>query len=123
MTWTESEITKLTDNYSPDYEGIVASTVSFGTNTPVARHQVGHAPYTFWLFEQVYDENGKPIQGAIVDRNGNGSIDDGDRYFTGKSPLADVYMGFSSQCQWKHWALGFNLRASMCNYDYNTHSA
>ena len=123
ITWNDSKITKLTANYNPDYEGIVASTVSFGTNTPVARHQVGHAPYTFWLFEQVYDENGKPIQGAIVDRNGNGAIDDGDRYFTGKSPLADVYMGFSSQFQWKNWDLGFNLRASLGNYAFNSQTA
>ena len=119
ITWNDSKITKLTACYNPDYEGIVAASAPFGTNTPLSRHQVGYAPYTFWLYQQVYDENGKPIQNAIVDRNGNGTIDDGDRYFTNKSPLADVYMGFSSQFQWKNWDLGFNLRASLGNYAFN----
>ena len=123
VTWNDSKITKLTANYNPDYEGIEASTAPFGTNTVVARHQVGYAPYAFWLYEQVYDENGNPIQGAIVDRNGNGTLDNGDRYFTGKSALADVYMGFSSQFQWKNWDLGFNLRASLGNYAFNAQTA
>lgn len=119
VTWNDSKITKLTASYNPDYEGIVAATAPFGTNTPISRHQVGYAPYTFWVYEQVYDEDGNPIQGAVVDRNGNGTIDDGDRYFTGKSPLADVYMGLSSQFRYKNWDLGFNLRASIGNYAYN----
>lgn len=119
VTWNDSKITKLTASYNPDYEGIVAATAPFGTNTPISRHQVGYAPYTFWVYEQVYDKDGNPIQGAVVDRNGNGTIDDGDRYFTGKSPLADVYMGLSSQFRYKNWDLGFNLRASIGNYAYN----
>lgn len=119
VTWNDSKITKLTASYNPDYEGIVAATAPSGTNTPISRHQVGYAPYTFWVYEQVYDKDGNPIQGAVVDRNGNGTIDDGDRYFTGKSPLADVYMGLSSQFRYKNWDLGFNLRASIGNYAYN----
>lgn len=119
VTWNDSKITKLTASYNPDYEGIVAATAPFGTNSPISRHQVGYAPYTFWVYEQVYDKDGNPIQGAVVDRNGNGTIDDGDRYFTGKSPLADVYMGLSSQFRYKNWDLGFNLRASIGNYAYN----
>lgn len=123
ITWNDSKITKLTAGYNPDYEGIVAATAPFGTNLALSRHQVGYAPYTFWLYQQVYDENGNPIQGAIVDRNGNGTLDDGDRYFTGKSALADVYMGFSSQFKYKNWDLGFNLRASLGNYAFNANNA
>ena len=123
VTWNDSKITKLTANYNPDYEGIVAANAPFGTNTPLSRNQVGYTPYNFWLFQQVYDENGKPIQNAIVDRNGNGAIDDGDRYFTDKSPMADVYMGLSSEFKYKNWDLGFNLRASFGNYAFNAQNA
>ena len=66
-----------------------------------------------------YDENGKPIQNAFVDRNNDGQITEADRYLTHKSPMAKVYMGFSSQFSYKKWDLGFNLRANFGNYVYN----
>ena len=64
-----------------------------------------------------YDENGKPIEGVYVDRDGNGSIDDGDRYYY-KSPAADVIMGLTSKFLYKRWDLSFSLRASLGNYVY-----
>lgn len=111
VTWNDSKIIKLTASYNPDYEGIDA-----GTNQ---KHQVGYAPNTFYVFQQVYDADGNPIQNAIVDRNGDGKITDDDKYLTGKSPMAKVYMGLSSQFTYKNWDLGFNLRASFGNYVYN----
>lgn len=66
ITWNDSKITKLTTTFNPDYQGIDA-----GTNQ---KHQVGEMPGTFYLYQQVYDENGKPIQNAFVDRNNDGQI-------------------------------------------------
>ena len=86
ITWNDSKITKLTTTFNPDYQGIDA-----GTNQ---KHQVGEMPGTFYLYQQVYDENGKPIQNAFVDRNNDGQITEADRYLTHKSPMAKVYMGF-----------------------------
>lgn len=111
ITWNDSKITKLTTTFNPDYQGIDA-----GTNQ---KHQVGEMPGTFYLYQQVYDENGKPIQNAFVDRNYDGQITEADRYLTHKSPMAKVYMGFSSQFSYKKWDLGFNLRANFGNYVYN----
>ena len=111
ITWNDSKITKLTTTSNPDYQGIDA-----GTNQ---KHQVGEMPGTFYLYQQVYDENGKPIQNAFVDRNNDGQITEADRYLTHKSPMAKVYMGFSSQFSYKKWDLGFNLRANFGNYVYN----
>lgn len=111
LTWNDSEITKLTASYNPAYEGI-----SSGTNQ---RHQIGYAPNTFYVYQQVYDKNGKPIQDAVVDRDKDGTITEADKYLTDKSPMAKVYMGFSSQFTYKNWDLGFNLRASLGNYVYN----
>lgn len=93
ITWNDSKITKLTTTFNPDYQGIDA-----GTNQ---KHQVGEMPGTFYLYQQVYDENGKPIQNAFVDRNNDGQITEADRYLTHKSPMAKVYMGFSSQFSYK----------------------
>ena len=95
ITWNDSKITKLTTTFNPDYQGIDA-----GTN-------------------QKHKENGKPIQNAFVDRNNDGQITEADRYLTHKSPMAKIYMGFSSQFSYKKWDLGFNLRANFGNYVYN----
>lgn len=111
ITWNDSKITKLTTTYNPEYQGIDA-----GTNQ---KHQVNEMPNTFYLYQQVYDEKGKAIQNAFVDRNHDGQITEADRYLTGKSPMAKVYMGFSSQFTYKNWDLGFNLRANLDNYVYN----
>lgn len=111
ITWNDSKITKLTTTFNPEYQGIDA-----GTNQ---KHQVGEMPGTFYLYQQVYDENGKPIQNAFVDRNNDGQITEADRYLTHKNPMAKVYMGFSSQFSYKKWDLGFNLRANFGNYVYN----
>lgn len=64
ITWNDSKITKLTTTFNPDYQGIDADTNQ--------KHQVGEMPGTFYLYQQVYDENGKPIQNAFVDRNNDG---------------------------------------------------
>lgn len=87
ITWNDSKITKLTTTFNPDYQGIDA-----GTNQ---KHQVGEMPGTFYLYQQVYDENGKPIQNAFVDRNNDGQITEADRYLTHKSPMAKVYIWVS----------------------------
>lgn len=97
ITWNDSKITKLTTTFNPDYQGIDA-----GTNQ---KHQVGEMPGTFYLYQQVYDENGKPIQNAFVDRNNDGQITEADRYLTHKSPMAKIYMGFSSATKNGIWAL------------------
>ena len=38
-----------------------------------AQH-VGNAVNSFHVFQQVYDKSGKPIEGVVVDRNGDGKI-------------------------------------------------
>lgn len=111
VTWNDSKITKLTTNYNPEYQGIKVGDKQ--------KHQVNHMPNTFYLFQQVYDKDGKPIQNAFVDRNNDGKITEADRYLTGKSPMAKVFMGLSSEFTYRNWDLGFNLRANFGNYVFN----
>ena len=123
LTWNKSKITKLTAVYNPDYPGIAAGNAPFATGTTIQYHQVGYAPSTFYLYQQVYDEKGNPIQNAVVDRNHDGEITQADQYFTGKSPMPDVFMGLTSQFKYKEWDLGFSLRASFGNYVFNGFAA
>lgn len=85
-------------------------------------HSVGYAPGSFYVFEQVYDDAGNPIEGEYVDRNGDGVITDNDLYRY-KNPVADVLMGFNSKFTYKQWDLGFNGRVSLGNYNFNATAA
>ena len=119
VTWNTSKITKLTAGYNPNYPGIDTGGVSFGTGTYAQKHNVGYAPNTFYLYKQLYDVNGDPIQNAVVDLNGDGQITNEDRYMTDKSPAPKWYMGLSSMIRYKNVDFGFNLRANIGNYMFN----
>jgi iron complex outermembrane receptor protein len=119
FTWNDSEITKLTARYNPEYQGINTGSLSGGTGYTIQKHQVGHAPSTFYLYKQLYDENGKPIQNGIADLNGDGKISEADRYMTEKSPMPDFYLGFNSSFRYKKWDVGFNMRANLGCYTFN----
>jgi len=97
---------------------MIEAGMTVGMEKPVTYHKVGQTANSFWVYQQVYDAAGRPIQGAYVDRNGDGSIDDGDRYFY-KSIHAPWTGGFYLKVAYKDWDLGTNFRASLGNYVYN----
>ena len=103
---------------SSDGSPVPNTDIKIGTDKNLEYNQVGHPANSFYVYQQVYDKNGNPIEGAVVDRNRDGKITDADRYFY-KSPAAPVIMGLSSRLEYKRWDLGFGLRASIGNYVYN----
>lgn len=114
LTYNHNKITKLTGGDDSNYY-IPAGGISSGTGNTIQAQAVGHPINSFLVYQQVYDKDGKPIEGAVVDRDGNGTISEADRYYY-KSPNAPVTMGLSSRLEWKNWDLGFSLRASLGNY-------
>ena len=82
-------------------------------------HMEGYEPYTFRLYQQAYDANGKPIANTFVDRDGDGRITDNDRYVTGKSAVPDFFYGISTQFTYKNWDFGFNAHGQIGNYAIN----
>ena len=105
---------------SGEGEGYYVTTggISAGTGNTVQAHAVGQPASSFYVYQQVYDKNGKPIENLFVDRNGDGVVNESDKYFY-KKPTADVLMGFTSKLIYKAWDLSFSLRASFNNYVYN----
>jgi len=85
-------------------------------------HSTGYAPFAYYLYEQVYNAAGKPIEGLYVDQNNDGVIDEKDLLHY-KKPAADVLMGFASKWTLKNWDFGFNGRVSLGNYVYNNVAA
>lgn len=124
VAWNSNEITKLNNTADPN-SYIATGGISGGTGNNVQAHKVGYPAYTFHLYEQVYDQNGQPIEGCYVDQNGDGTIDDNDRVFR-HSRDPKVTMSWNNTFSWKNWDFGFQLRASIGNYVYNdvasTHS-
>ncbi|MCR4919913.1 MAG: TonB-dependent receptor [Prevotella sp.] len=111
FTYNKNEITELTGESSL----VMTGGISSGTGNQCQAHSVGHPASSFYVFQQVYGEDGKPIEGMFVDRNGDGTISDADRYFY-KSPAAPYLAGLSTRLQYKNWDLGIGLRASFGNY-------
>ena len=113
FTYNKNEITELTGESSI----VKTGGISAGTGNTVQAQSVGHPANSFYVYQQVYDESGKPLEGVFVDRNGDGQISDDDLYFY-KSPAAPYTAGFSSRVQYKAWDFGLGLRASFDNYVY-----
>ncbi len=105
--WNHNEFTKLEAGFTTlDLDWTFK--VSRSNDTKVQANKVGEPINSFYVFQQVYDENGKPIEGLYVDRDGNGMIDDDDRYCY-KSPAPDVIMGLTTKFIYKNWGLQCSL--------------
>jgi iron complex outermembrane receptor protein len=92
--------------------------VSGGFGNFAQLHTEGETPFSYYVYEQVYDNSGRPIEGVFVDRNNDQVIDESDKYLY-KSPLADVIMGLNTNLAYKNWDLSIVSRASLGNYSYN----
>lgn len=111
LTYNAIEITSLaTDN---DPQGNV------GLGAFIQTHTIGLSPFSYRVYEQVYDPNGRPMEGVFVDRNKDGKIDSSDQY-NYKKPQADVTMGLMfSGTFYKNWDYAMAWRASIGNYVYD----
>lgn len=117
-TYNVNKITKLTKVDDPTYKGIYVGGIGGGVGNNIQIHSVGFPAYSFYVQEQVYDVNGKPIENLYVDRNNDGAITGDDRYRYQK-PAPTVFMGFSSLLKYKDLDFSFNGRINLGNYVYN----
>ena len=111
ISYNDNKITRMPDDQP-------TGGIEGGTGNRVQLHLQGETPYSFYVYQQVYDAQGKPIENTFVDRNGNGKIDEGDRYLY-KSPFAPITMGFGTDLNYKNWDLNITTRANIGNYAYN----
>ena len=117
VAWNKNKITKLTAS-PKDTSGVETGSISGGVGNNIQMHQVGYPASAFFVYEQVYDSNGNPIEGEYVDRNGNGVIDGNDKYFYHK-PSADVTLGLNTTLKYKNWTLAASAHGSIGNWVYN----
>ncbi|MDY6801100.1 MAG: TonB-dependent receptor [Bacteroidota bacterium] len=118
FSYNDNEITKLTKFDDPNYKGVDVGGISGATGNTIQKHVVGHSINTFFVYEQVYDANGDPIEGLYVDRNEDGIINDEDKYFA-ENPAPNMMLGFSTRVEYKNFDFSLNARAHFNNYVYD----
>ncbi|MCK9203493.1 MAG: TonB-dependent receptor [Bacteroidales bacterium] len=121
-TTNKNEITKLTVNDDPNYAGILVGGISGGVGNTVQIQSVGYPMYSFYVYQQVYDNDGNPIEGLYVDRNNDGKITDADRYQYHSANPTSTY-GISTTLSYKKLSLSAAGHAAIGNYVYNNISA
>ncbi len=133
ISYNNSEITKLDGSGSADIQvGGIEGAV--GNNVQILR--VGQAPFSFYLYEQKYGEDGRPLRDGVdynddgevnnldmyVDINGDGLLNDQDRRIIEKR-APDVLVGLTANARYRQLTLGFTLRGTIGNYVYNNASS
>lgn len=117
-TYLDREITRVRGDEDPSFRGIQVGGIAGGTGNTIQILSKGYSPNAFYVFKQVYDPSGRPIEGLYEDMNRDGIINQDDRYQY-KKPDADIFLGFSSQYTLNRFSAGFVMRASIGNYVYN----
>lgn len=114
-TFNQNEITKISGTGNNEFYQVGG--ISGGTGNNIQVNMVGQPAQSFYVYEQVYDSEGKPIQGAYVDQNNDGKINEQDlRPYHSARPKWTL--GFSSNLNYKNWDLGLSMRADLGNYAY-----
>ena len=93
-----------------------------GTGTQAKVYQEGFAPDSFWVYKQLYDISGKPIEGAYADMNEDGVINADDKYIY-KNQDSKVVLGFSTNLNYDSFDLSFALRSNIGNRVFNAVNA
>ncbi len=124
VTYNESKITKLSLVDDPAYVGDRVGGISNpgGPGTNIQVNSIGYNLRSFYVYQQVYDEEGKPIEGAYADLNKDGTVNEKDLYRF-KSADPKMFLGFSTQFDYKKWSVSTLLRANLYNYMYNNTKA
>jgi iron complex outermembrane receptor protein len=117
-SYNDTKITKLTTGDDPAYEGVETGGFTGGVGNTIQRHTVGYAPNSYFVYQQVYDASGKPVEGVYVDRNGDGEITIADKYRF-KNPVADLSFGLAIDLSYKSWDFTMAWRSNVGNYVYN----
>jgi TonB-dependent starch-binding outer membrane protein SusC len=120
--YINQEITDLGTTV-PGFQGyMTGDNIAGGSNNRVKINTIGFNPSSFYVYEQLYDANKRPIQGAYVDRNQDGKTDANDLYRF-KKPNADYTFGLFSTFNYKNLDFAMSWRASLGNYIFDNISS
>ncbi len=121
VSYNQNQITKLLLTDDPKFTGVATGGISGGVGNFIQNHSVGFPANSFYVFQQVYDKNGFPIEGLYVDRSGLGGNVAGNELnkFRYKKPAPDAVLGISTALRFKNFDALLSARANIGNYMYN----
>jgi TonB-dependent starch-binding outer membrane protein SusC len=113
----------LSINPNKSVTRVLTGSISGGVGNFVQELEPGVPVNSFWVYQQKYGANGKPIYSdtllnMYVDRNGDGVINDSDRR-PFHDPAPKWILGHSSYIAYKHFDASFTLRAYLGGWVYN----
>lgn len=108
-SFNQNNITHL-NNVSDSGVGLFSNKILVNT--------VGQSRNTYYLYHQVYNKAGLPIEDQMVDVNNDGLINSSDRYITSRSSLPKYMLGFSSNFQYIKWTVGCSIHSDLGQYIY-----
>ena len=132
VAYNQNEITGLSGDEDPDFDGFETGGISGGVGNNIQRLNVGQPTNSFFVFQHLLDENGNPrvdgvdfnedgqinLADIYADTNGDEEVNDLDKRFLEK-PAPDWIFGLASQVYYKNFDLNFTVRANLSNYVYN----
>ncbi len=119
IAYNQNKITKITNRAdSENFIGIKTGGISGGVGSTIQLHTEGFAPSTFHVYEQLYDESGNILEGQYADRDGNGVVNDLDKY-RHKQPSPVYSLGFTSNLNVGSFDFSFAGRSYLGGYIYN----
>jgi iron complex outermembrane receptor protein len=118
VAYNLSEITKLTTSTDSNYVGVLTGGIAGGVGSTIQVHSVGFIPSSFYVFEQLYDENGNLLEGQYADRNEDGIVNEQDKYRY-RNPAPFYTLGITNSLAIGDFTFSFAGRANLGQYVYN----
>lgn len=115
VAWNRNKITKLGSDGQPS---VARGVPGGGIGGDLQWFMEGETAYTYRVYQQVYDNDGNPIEGQFVDQNADGKIDAQD-LIKFHSPDPKVTLSWSNNVNFRNWDFGITLRANLGNWVYN----
>ena len=129
ISFNDQEITRLDGTGSAD---IQTGGIAGGVGNTVQILRLGESPGSFYLYQQKYGEDGRPLQDGIdhnddgeinnldiyVDTNGDGVVNDQD-FTVRETAVPDVLFGFTADARYGNLNLSATFRGTLGNYVYN----
>jgi TonB-dependent starch-binding outer membrane protein SusC len=103
---------------SNDSSAIETGGIDGGAGNTIQVFKPGNSINSFFVYQQVYDLNGKPVEGVYVDQNKDGIINGKDKIVFNNGEPRNI-MGFSSSLSIAKFTFGFIARAQTKAYAYN----